>query len=153
MVGIRRRTAFTLIEILIVVVIMAVLAALIVPQFSTVQNDAKVSAAQKNLFGMRSLVLVYMLEHGNTLPTASVAQQFTQASDVTGTIFSASQTTQCPFGPYCQTIPVNPFTGSSAIAIYAGTTTPQASGSSSAGWIYGTATGSFWIDNATYMGL
>ena len=41
----RRSSGFTLVEILIVVVIMAVLAATIIPQFSSATNDAKTSGA------------------------------------------------------------------------------------------------------------
>ena len=39
------RSAFTLIEVLIVVIIMAVLAATIIPQFSSSTNDAKNSSS------------------------------------------------------------------------------------------------------------
>ena len=147
----RRRSAFTLIEILIVVVIMAVLAATIIPQFSTSQNDSKVATAKYNLFQLRSLVQLYTLQHGNTLPTSAVANQFTQYSDVTGAVSTTTDATHI-YGPYCQGIPVNPFSASNTITIYTGTGTPTASGSASAGWIYGSSTGSFWIDNATYLG-
>ncbi len=150
----RCRSAFTLIEILIVVVIMAVLAATIIPQFSTSTNDAKVSTSQLNLFRLRSLVQLYSLEHGNTLPNgASNLQQFTLATDVTGLITAPSPTTACPYGPYCPAMPVNPFTGSNTVTLYTGTATPTASGSATAGWFYQPSTGSFWIDNATYIGL
>mgnify|MGYP002626473716 CR=1 FL=1 len=41
----KRHSGFTLVEVLIVVVIMAVLAATIIPQFSDSSKDAKVSSA------------------------------------------------------------------------------------------------------------
>lgn len=47
---------FTLVEVLIVVVIMAVLAAVVVPQFAASTDDAKASTAQFNLSTLRSLV-------------------------------------------------------------------------------------------------
>ena len=48
------RRAFTLIEVLIVVVIMAVLAAAIIPQFLHTAKDAKVSAAKGNVAELES---------------------------------------------------------------------------------------------------
>ena len=50
----RRPSGFTLVEILIVVVIMAVLAATIIPQFSSATNDAKAKCAD-NQFAVDSL--------------------------------------------------------------------------------------------------
>ena len=49
-----RRGAFTLIEVLIVVVIMAILAATIIPQFTDSTKDAKSSTVQFNLHTLRS---------------------------------------------------------------------------------------------------
>ena len=43
------RSAFTLIEVLIVVVIMAILAATIIPQFTDSTKDAKTSTAKMNV--------------------------------------------------------------------------------------------------------
>jgi prepilin-type N-terminal cleavage/methylation domain-containing protein len=148
----RCRSAFTLLEILIVVVIMAVLAATIIPQFTASTNDAKVSTAAFNLSTMRSQIQLYSMQHNSVLPTgANNLQQFTLCTDVTGTITSPTTTATCPYGPYCQTIPVNPFTGSNTVTLFTGTGTPTASGSATAGWIYSPTTGSIWIDNATYL--
>ena len=61
-----RRSAFTLIEVLIVVVIMAVLAATIIPQFASSTTDAKVSALKFNLHGLRQQVEMYKLQHNGT---------------------------------------------------------------------------------------
>lgn len=150
----RRRAGFTLIEILIVVVIMAVLAATIIPQFSSSTNDAKVSTAQFNLAMMRSQVQLYSLHHNGVLPTgANNLQQFTTPTDVNGNLSTTQlPSSTYPYGPYCQQIPVNPFTGSNTVTVFTGTGTPTASGSTTAGWIYSPTTGQLWIDNATYIG-
>ena len=58
-----RRSAFTLIEVLIVVIIMALLAATIIPQFSTSTTDAKKSSLDFNLHTMRSLIEMYKVHH------------------------------------------------------------------------------------------
>ena len=59
----RRSSGFTLVEVLIVVVIMAVLAATIIPQFSSATNDAKTSALTFDLQSIRSQIELYKLHH------------------------------------------------------------------------------------------
>ena len=63
-----RRNAFTLIEVLIVVIIMAVLAATIIPQFSSSTNDAKLSSVKFNLHTIRSQIEMYKVHHSGGLP-------------------------------------------------------------------------------------
>ena len=60
----RRQRGFTLVEVLIVVVIMAVLAATIIPQFADSTKDAKVSTAKFNLHTLRSQIELYKSQHG-----------------------------------------------------------------------------------------
>ena len=52
-------SAFTLIEVLIVVVIMAILAATIIPQFTDSTKDAKASTATFNLHTLRAQIELY----------------------------------------------------------------------------------------------
>ena len=148
-----RRSAFTLIEVLIVVVIMAVLAATILPQFSSSTKDAKVSTLKFNLHTLRSQIELYKMHHNGLLPdgTNNLAQ-LTLASDVTGTTGTAG--TSFPYGPYVQgSIPVNPFTSSGKVTLYTGTAAPTASGAADAGYFYRASTGDIWVDDATYIGL
>src|SRR5688500_1708203 len=65
------RSGFTLIEILIVVVIMAVLAAAIIPQFRASTEDAKGSTLKFNLHTMRNQVALYKVHHRGTVPQIS----------------------------------------------------------------------------------
>ena len=57
------RSAFTLIEVLIVVVIMAILAATIIPQFTDSTKDAKTSTAKMNLATLRAQIQLYRTQH------------------------------------------------------------------------------------------
>ena len=66
--GTNRRRGFTLIEVLIVVVIMAVLAATIIPQFSSSTRDAKDSALEFNTHTMRSQIELYKVHHNSNYP-------------------------------------------------------------------------------------
>ena len=64
------RTAFTLIEILIVVVILGILAAVIIPQFTNAADDASISSARTQLQTMRSQIELYRAQNG-AYPTAA----------------------------------------------------------------------------------
>src|SRR5947208_15955523 len=110
----KRRSAFTLIEVLIVVVIMAVLAATIIPQFSSSTDDAKQSALKFNLHTLRSQIELYKLHHLGATPaiTNGALPQLTSATNATGVVGAAGS--QYPYGPYClNSLPANPYTGNS----------------------------------------
>jgi general secretion pathway protein G len=65
----RTRTGFTLIEILIVVVILGILAAVVIPQFTNAADDASVASARTQLQTMRSQIELYRAQNGS-YPTA-----------------------------------------------------------------------------------
>src|SRR5258706_5203019 len=64
----RHRGAFTLIEILLVVVILGILGALIYPQFANARADAADKAARTQLQALRSQIEMYKVQHGGALP-------------------------------------------------------------------------------------
>jgi general secretion pathway protein G len=141
------RHAFTLIEVLIVVIIMAVLAATIIPQFSTSTSDAKTSSLKFNLQTVRTQVELYKNQHNGTLPTfTAFVDQMTKPSDVTG----ATTGTNLNYGPYIQgQIPANPFNGSNAlVAVATAGTVPTAIVAGGAGWQYDQSNGGFYANNA-----
>ena len=65
---VNRKTGFTLVEILIVVIILGILAAIVIPQFSNASNDARMSNLQSTVQTLRSQIQLYKLQHGDTLP-------------------------------------------------------------------------------------
>lgn len=67
--GRTRRNAFTLIEIMVVVIILGVLAALIIPQFMGTTHDAKVSAAKATVAELESAIERFYI-HMDRYPTA-----------------------------------------------------------------------------------
>jgi len=141
-----RRSAFTLIEVLIVVVIMAILAATIIPQFTDSTKDAKASTALFNLHTLRSQIELYRAQHSGLAPDAALVK-LTQSTDESGT---AGTGANFPYGPYIREIPANPFTNDASIKTIA--TTPAAVGDVTAGgggWIYNVTTGGIWIDYDT----
>lgn len=60
----KSRRGFTLIEILIVVVILGILAAIVIPQFSSASNEAAISSVRSQLQTLRSQVELYRVQLG-----------------------------------------------------------------------------------------
>lgn len=61
----RVHKAFTLIEILIVVVILGILAAIVIPQFTSASDDAAESSAKSTLQTVRAQLELYKFNNGN----------------------------------------------------------------------------------------
>ncbi|MFN5495339.1 MAG: type II secretion system protein [bacterium] len=64
-----KRRGFTLIEILIVVVILGILAAIVVPQFTNASQEATASSIRSQLQTLRGQIELYRVRNGGTLPT------------------------------------------------------------------------------------
>src|SRR5690349_10023944 len=93
-------SGFTLVEILIVVVIMAILAATIIPQFADTTTDAKVSNAKFNLHTLRAQIETYRAQHNYISPSADLSELLVR-TDATGAKMPAGGTAaNYPYGPY-----------------------------------------------------
>lgn len=110
------RPGFTLVEILIVVIILGILAAIVVPQFSNASQDSKTDALLAQLRTVRSAIEVYQMQHLDQLPNLSTGWTplLTQTDAQGGTTGSPL------FGPYLTTAPMNSLTGGTNIAATAG---------------------------------
>jgi prepilin-type N-terminal cleavage/methylation domain-containing protein len=153
---------FTLVELLIVVIILAILAAIVVPQFGSSTEDANVSTLKSNLSSMRNLIEVYYQQHNSRYPgaylettglpaaagtcPAAFLAQLTQYTDQNG-ITSGTKTAVFKYGPYLKSnaLPANPFLDTTATTIICDvatldlTTAVAADGTS--GWKMYTGTG------------
>lgn len=146
----KRSAGFTLIEVLIVVVIMAVLAATIIPQFSSSTTDAKTSTMQFNLHTLRSQIELYKLDHAGAVPalTNSALPQLTSATDASGNI--GAQGPAFPKGPYIQgNFPANPFDGKNTVTATA--VFPPTATTTDGGWLYYAATGQIAPNTAGHL--
>ncbi len=99
----------TLVEVLIVVTILGILAAIVVPRFSNASETAQENALKSNLFRLRQQIELYKADHGRYPELANFVDQLTLTSDKEGNTASVG-TPGYPFGPYITQMPVNPFT-------------------------------------------
>ena len=149
-----KRSGFTLIEVLIVVVIMAVLAATIIPQFASSTDDAKSSAVKFNLHTLRTQIEMYKLQHNAAVPvlTGTTLPGLTFASDVTGANngVSTSDATH-PFGPYVQggALPPNPYDGKNTVSQISAF--PPTATTAAGGWLYEPVSGQIAANTAGHL--
>ena len=163
----RAARGFTLIELLIVVIIIAILAAIAIPQFSSSSADAQESALDANLATVRSSIELYRVQHANVYPGINVSSggktctggaigvaaakskealsdQLTAYSNATGGTCTV-KTDDYPFGPYVRAIPSEPLSASNAITVFTTVLTTPVAGAT--GWAYSTLTGQFAANN------
>lgn len=140
-IGTPRRASggFTLVEILIVVLILGILAAIVIPQFTSAAEETRDNSLKMNLYRIRQQIEIYKQQHNGNPPTlASFEAQMTGASNVDGNT-AAIGTDGYPFGPYITDIPSNAFTSGNTI------------GSGAVGdsdWYYDQTTGNFHANNS-----
>ena len=132
--SIRRNKGFTLIEILIVVIILGILAAIVIPQFSNASTSAKTSAVTSTAQSLRQQVALYKLQHNDNLPSAATFwTKMTTATDSAGVAYTTASV-DGPFGPYMQSIPANSLNQSTVVLD--STVTYPGTAASACGWVY-----------------
>ena len=143
----KAKSGFTLVEILIVVVILGILAAIVIPQFTDAATEAKESRLMTELQTMRSQIELYKIQHNDYLPG-------TAASGYTAVNFELALTgrttvngeTGTDYGPYMKRLPTNPFNNlGSVLAEIEIAAADQSAGDSSDtyGWWFNNVTGTF----------
>ena len=116
------RKGFTLIEILIVVIILGILAAIVIPQFTNASKEAKQSSLVTMVQSLRSQIALFKLQHNDMLPGAAPLKDtggmfaegtfwdqlilFTKLDGTTGP--AKNTATGFVYGPYMQSKPANP---------------------------------------------
>ena len=147
-----QKSGFTLVEILIVVIILGILAAIVIPQFTNASQDARESALLSQLQTLRSQIELYKLQHKDALPNLVGASPacwvpLTTKTDSSGAASAAPKA----FGPYMQSPPSNPINGLSNV-VDGNTALPAAA--ADCGFIFdyaatGIGTGRIWGTDTT----
>ncbi len=147
----RQCRAFTLIEVLIVVVIVAVMAGAVIPRFLNTADDAKRSTLVHNLHLLEAQIGLYRAQHGNQLPTVqeNALPQLTSATDSAGVIGPAGA--RHPFGPYLLEAPMNPYDGSTKVTgVRLGGKRPTSVSGTLGGWQFDEDSGAVWPNHPEY---
>ena len=126
-----KKNAFSLIELVIVLAILAVITAIAIPRMTRGAENADVTGLQGDLAALRSAIELYKLDH-NTYPTlAAFTDQLTKQTDVLG----APGT---DYGPYLVSIPALKLgTDKGSRVVAAPAAVPPIAEVAGAGWLYG----------------
>ena len=134
----RAKSGFTLVEILIVVVILGILAAIVIPQFTSASSEAKLSALRSDLQTVRSQIELYKIQHTDSLPGTTAGVDFvtamTSKTDVYG---NTGVGAAFKYGKYMESMPKNPYNDKGALPgeVLEADTTPAAA-DNTYGWFY-----------------
>lgn len=126
----KAKSGFTLVEILIVVVILGILAAIVIPQFTNASSEAKLSSIKSNLQSIRAQIELYKIKNDDFPPIVAS--------------FTAQMTTDVNSGPYLQCVPTNPYTSTNTVVGW---------GAGGGAWELNATTGAFRAGDTAHQSL
>jgi prepilin-type N-terminal cleavage/methylation domain-containing protein len=140
-----RKQGFSLIELMIVIMLLAIVSAITIPRFVDASDDARETAIETDIQMMRRQIMVYVAQHtgkgphldeNGNLDKANLAARLTGRTDPEGKLGATGL-----YGPYMAEWPTNPFIASAdnAAAVTFGTDTSPPRDDST-GWYYNTDT-------------
>ena len=138
-------SGFTLVEVMIVVVIMAILAGAIIPQYFDSTHDATLSNAEFNLQTLRSQIGMYQFQHAGSLPSLSLVE-LTSTTDQFGNLGTGAV---YAYGPYIGSVPTNTITQSNTVVVAPSGGVMPTAVVVGAGWQYDVGTGKIWFNDNT----
>ena len=162
-----KQKAFSLVELVIVIIILGVIAAIAIPRISSGSKNAGDAALRANLATLRNAIDWYYGEHNMIFPGAkldglgnaaesyeALVSQLTMYSKADGSC-SADKNSAFPFGPYLRngfpnlTVGLN--AGKNTVNIVNQVTPLTSTPANGNGWVYNVATGQI-IANADQVG-
>ncbi len=158
MFGSEKRKGFSLVELVIVIVILGIIAAIAIPRISSGSRNAGEAALRANLQTLRNAIDWYYGEHYSTFPGVKLAggsfgaagsadaftNQLTMYSNAAGEV-SATKSDSYPYGPYIRgTFPelsVGTLAGNADVTVTTDAGALAAALTDGTGWKYSTVTG------------
>jgi general secretion pathway protein G len=137
-----RQSGFTIIEILIVVTILAILAMIVVPQWTRASSDARQSQLDCDLRTVRAQIAIYQAQHAGRTPdldqqgkpdTDNFVARLMGKTDSLGKLDKDGA-----LGPYLVVWPTNPYVPGAAAGEVMFGTAPTPPGNSKTGWYFNT---------------
>ena len=123
--------AFTLIELIVVIVVLAILAGVAIPKYIDYTSNAKASATRGVLGGVRSAIANF---YANSALTGTPAWPTLVQMQTVGTVMQ-------------EVLPNNPYLNDNSIAAAVWAATPPTAGTN--GWNFDASVGKFWSNSAT----
>ncbi len=136
------KRGFSLVEVLVVVSLIGILAAIVVPKFQTNTSEARVACLKSNLHAIRKQIELYKIQHNGALPAEvgdtgnDFIRRMTTATDVSGAAGG-------PLGPYLERMPTNVFNNRNTVRIG-----DPAAGANTDGWRYDPFSNVFQADSS-----
>lgn len=121
--------AFTLIELIAVIVVLAILSGVAIPKYFDYAQNAKISSCKGTLGGVRSAIANF---YANSAVAGTPAYPTLVQLQTVGTVMQ-------------EAVAPNPFNNDATIVAATWNTTPPVSGT--AGWNYDVANGKFWANS------
>jgi len=165
---------FTLVELLVVVIALALLAVIVVPQFAFSTDHARLASLDSTLSDMRAAIDLYYRQHGEYPGELTALDAACTATDGTGTGGAGAQGVQAfldqmslytdsnggacsvkdanfQFGPYLKedTLPANPITDSNALEVISAGNIMMAGSGAKLGWKFDIVAGKFIANDTT----
>ena len=132
--------AFSLVELIIVVAVLGILAAIVVPQFKNYSSQAREAVAKDSLALLRGAIELYAAKHDDVPPGYN-------GDDVTTTPSAFFFHKQMVLdGRYFSEIPENPFNNLDTVKIIGDSEAFPATGIGGFGWVYQPATKTIKLD-------
>ena len=125
------RGAFTLVELIVIIVVLAILSGVAIPKYIDYTANAKSSAAKATLGAVRTAVSLYYV---NSALTGTATFPTLVQLQTLGTVMR-------------EPLPNNPYNASNTIAAATWAATPPTSGAN--GWNYDATAGRFWANSNT----
>ena len=126
-----RNRAFTLVELIVIIVVLAILSGVAIPKYIDYTANAKSSAAKATLGAVRSAIANF---YANSALTGTAAYPTLVNMQTLGTVMQ-------------EALPANPYNNASTIAAAVWAATPPVSGAN--GYNYDATAGRFWLNSTT----